>query len=162
MPAHQRQVAERGGHQDVGPAAARDEIARDVLTIADHVLRRRRLVIDVARIDVGAAVEKQLGNVDGRRDVQRRLPVAAAGVHERRAFGEEPLERLAHAQLRGRVRIDLGATLEQMRHESRVRAVEHAEAAGPPAAAGVDVRAGIEERVDQSRFPLATAMSSAC
>ena len=65
VPADQRQVADRGGHQDVGLAAARDEIARDVLMVTDQVLCGCRLVIDVARIDIGAAVEEQLRDGDG-------------------------------------------------------------------------------------------------
>ncbi len=153
MPTYQRQVTDGGGHQDVGLAAARDEIARDVLVVADQVLCRCRLVIDVARIDIGAAVEKQLGNRDGRGDVQRRLSVAAAGVNRRWAFCEEPVERLEHAQLRGRVRVDLGPTLDQMGNEDRIRGVEHTKAAGPPAAANVDVRAGVQERVDHVAAP---------
>ena len=67
--AHQRQIAQRGGHQDVGAAAASHQIARDVLAVArimprlhhaQHVLRRRGFVQRVARIDVGAVFQQVL------------------------------------------------------------------------------------------------------
>ena len=55
--AHQIDVADRGSHENVSLAAARDEEAHDILPRAHEVLRRRGLVVDIARVDVGAVVE---------------------------------------------------------------------------------------------------------
>ena len=50
MPADAFEIAERGAEQKVGAGAAIDQVARDVRPIAHEVLRRRRFVIDVARV----------------------------------------------------------------------------------------------------------------
>src|SRR5690349_24344257 len=47
MFANEIKVAERGGHQNIGATATLDEIAHDVLSVADQVLRRCGRVIDV-------------------------------------------------------------------------------------------------------------------
>ena len=148
VPSDEREIPERGRHQDVGPAAASDEEPRDILAVADHPLRWTGFVIDVARVDVGAPIDEQFGDLDGRREMQRRLPVSAARMHEFRTLGQHPVERLAHAEAGGRMRVNPRTALEQERNERWLGAVEHAEAASPPVAARVDVRAGLQQHVD--------------
>ena len=158
--AHQLQIADRGGHQDVGLAAARDEISRDVLVVAHHVLRGCGLVIDVARIDVRAMVEQQLRNVDGRRD-----SAAASGRHRRargraRAFGEQPVERLDMPSFAAALTSTTAPRSMRIGNEDPIRAMEHAESAGPPAAPDVDIGAGLQQCVDHIAAPLLHRLSS--
>ena len=149
VPSHEREIPERGRHQEIGPAPASDEEPRDLLAIANHPLCWAGFVIDVARVDVGAPIDEQFGDLDRRREMQRRLPVAAARMHERRTLGQHLFERLAHAQPGGRMRVNPRAALEQERNERWLGAVEHAEAASPPVASRVDVRTGLQEHVDR-------------
>ena len=69
VPSHEREIAERGRHQDIGPAPASDEEPRDFLAVADHPLCWTGFVIDVARIDVGAPVDEQFGDLGRRREM---------------------------------------------------------------------------------------------
>ncbi len=142
-----RHVPERRGEQDVGAGAARHQHARHVLMVAHQVLRRRRLVIDVAGIDVGAVVDEQLGNLQGRGDVQGRLAIAAAGVDRIRIGRDQLADAVDHAQPRRGVDVDRRPTLDQEACE-RLARVEHAEAPRPPVAARVDVGASAEQDVD--------------
>ena len=50
-------IAEGGGHQDVGFAAAANQVAGNLGSRADHVLRRRRFVVHVTRINICAFIE---------------------------------------------------------------------------------------------------------
>ena len=67
-------------------------MARHFLAIANHPLRRRRFVIDVTRVDVGAVIEQELRDRDRAREVERRLAVATAGVDESRIRRDERVE----------------------------------------------------------------------
>ena len=150
----QRQLAipQRRRHQQIGAAAARDEMARHFRPLAQRVLRRGRFVVHVAGVDLGAVVEQEPGDLDVARDVQRRLAVASAGVHDAGVGGDELLQPIEQAQARGGVRVDRRSALDQERLEPAIR-VEHAEAAGPPVAARVDVGARFEQHVDQLAIP---------
>ena len=120
--AHAIEVAERGGHEDVGPAAARDEKARDVLPFANRVLRRRRLVVDVEGVDVGTVIHA--GSARLRRSRRR----AAASVRRRRAcatadgiLAHQPLDVVESPELRGAVDRHRDPALEQERDDVRFR-----------------------------------------
>src|SRR5690349_1058220 len=57
--------AECGGEEDVGGGAALDEVARQRVAalpamVIEHPLGRRRTMVDVARVDVGAVLEEQI------------------------------------------------------------------------------------------------------
>ena len=69
-------------------------------------------------------------------------------MHERRALGQHLFERLEHTQPGGRMRVNPRPALEQERNERGFGAIEHAKAASPPVASRVDVRTGLQERVD--------------
>ena len=103
-------------------------------------------MIDVARVDRRAMVEQVAGDVDRRGEVERGLAVAAARVHQRRVGRQQCVEPVDHAVPGGGVDVDHRATFEQERHQRSI-VVEHAEAAGPPVAARVDVGAGLEQQV---------------
>ncbi len=139
--AHPIHVAVRRGEQDVGSRAAGDEVPRHVEMIVNEVLRRRRLVIDVERVGVGAGVEQQVGDLDARGNVERRLPIAGARAHDVRIGDDHGAERVEHPQLRRRVGVKARSALEQNGGERRVRVLQQSETAGPPGALGVDVRA---------------------
>ncbi len=55
---------------------------RHVGRITDEILRRRRFVVDVPRVDLGAAVEQEPRDLDRAGAVQRRFSIAAAGLHQ--------------------------------------------------------------------------------
>ena len=86
--AHQLHIAERRGHQDVRLASTRHQVPRHILPVVrivpllidtQHVLRRRRLVIHIARIDRPRhAPEETPRSPPWRRS-------AAASAHPRRA-----------------------------------------------------------------------------
>lgn len=147
MPPHELDVPQRGSQDDVRAAAPLDEVARHLRPVARHPLGRGRLVIDVAGVDVGAALEEQARHRHRAREVERRLAVAAARPHLRRVGVEQRNESIRHPQPRRRVDVHPGAALDQVGSEVAV-VVEDPEATGPPVAPGVDVGAGGEEEVD--------------
>ena len=115
--------------------------------VAEHPLRGRRLVIDVDRVDVGAVREQVIGDLDRRREVQRRLAVAAPRMDHGRIGGDERVETIDQAEPRGGVRGHLRAALDQGAGDRRRRLVEDAEAARPPVRADVDVGARAQEQI---------------
>src|SRR5579883_217714 len=91
MMANETGIAECGGHQDIGVAAAGHKITGHILAViwivprladAEHVLSRGGFVIDVAGVDVGSLFEKELCDFAGGREVQRGLAIAAASVYD--------------------------------------------------------------------------------
>ena len=104
------------------------------LNDAQHVLRRRGFVLDVASIDVGAVFEQVLRDLHGGSEVQRGLAVRAAGADHVGIGRHEFLQFLEHPQARRRVRIHHGAALDQKcRHIGRAL-IKNADAPGPPSA----------------------------
>src|SRR5688572_9968424 len=80
--------------------------------------------------------------------MQRRLAIAAARVNESRIGGDKFAKFLHHAQTCGGVNIHYGPVLDGIRGQARLSIVQETEAAGPPAALGIDVRAGFEQHVE--------------
>ncbi len=58
MTAHAIEVAKRRRQQDVGARAAGEQEAGDVRMLADEILRGRRKMVVVERIDLGTMVEQ--------------------------------------------------------------------------------------------------------
>ena len=148
-PRHRRAIPERGRQQDVGGAAAPGQLAGDVRPVAHHPLRRGRLVIDVARVDLGAAIEQEVRHRHGLREVERQLPIPAARVDQAGISGQHAPDVFDHSEphrmvdLRHRPAAD-----EERRHPRRPpRIVEDVEPAGPPVAFLVDVGAGAQQHV---------------
>jgi len=81
MLSYELHVAQRRSHQEVGTAAAGDQVARHFLAVTHHVLSRRGFVVDNERVAVGSVVQQILGDLDRRGELQRSLPVATASVH---------------------------------------------------------------------------------
>jgi hypothetical protein len=80
----ERNVSERrGGHENIELTAALDQAAQHG-RIFDGVLRRGRDMIDVARVDLSAAVEHEIDDFWRARTMQRELAVRPACVHELR------------------------------------------------------------------------------
>ena len=69
-------------------------------------------------------------------------------MNDRGVGGHERPQPIDHAEPRRGMRIDARAALDQKRRQRGIDRVEHAEPAGPPAAAGVDVGAGREQQID--------------
>ena len=108
-------VAQPDRDEDVVPRAAIDEQPRHVRRLAHQVLGGSRFVIDVARIDVGAAIDQVLRDLDGASAMQRRLSVAAARVRPAR----DPLRPAP-----GRDRAYRGARRRRCRRSRRGRSAE--------------------------------------
>ena len=145
----ERRIAQADGDEDVEPRAALDEQPRHVRRVADEVLRRRRLVIHVARVDVGAAVDQVLRDLDGARAVQRRLAVAAAGVDQRRIAIDELPQPIEHAEVRRGEDVDDRASRDERRRLlGRASRFQQPEPAGPPGALEVEVGAVREQHVE--------------
>ncbi len=152
VPNYARLVAECRSHEKVGPAAAFDQIAHHGRPLPHQVLRRRRFVVHVTGVDIGAVVEKDLRHPDRRRDMQGGLAVAVARVHGRGIRRDDRPEFIRHAVPRRRMRVDPGTPGNEIPGQ-RALMVEYAEAAGPPVAARVDVGAGRSSRSTISRLP---------
>ncbi len=151
----QGRVAQADSNEDVEPRAASEQQSRHVRRLAHEILSGRRLVIDVTGIDVSAAVDQVLRDVDRRGPVQRRFPVAAPRVHERRIAFDQLLETIEPAVVRGGKHVDhRPARHEGVHLRRRPLALEDAEASRPPLALEIDVRAVLEEQIDHRQvFP---------
>ena len=143
-------IAQTDGDEDVEPRAAIDQQPYHVGRVADEVLRCRRLVIDVACIDVCAVIEQVPGDLDRAGAVQRGLAIAASCEHQRGiAFdqlahaielpevcrGEDVHDRAARDQRRGLLRRDVP--------------LQQAEGPGPPIALQIQIRAVLDQDVEQ-------------
>ena len=117
--------------------------------VADPVLRRRRAVIDIAGVDVRAMVEQEIDDRRRRGEVQRPLAVAPRRMDQRGILREPCRDLVEHPQPGRGVNVDDGAALDQPSGLFGIRVVQHTEAAGPPVAAGVDVRAEFQQRLDR-------------
>src|SRR5947199_8696598 len=93
-------------------------------------------------------VEQVFRDLDSGSEVEWRLPITAAGMDKLRIGGNQFLELFEHAQSRCRMHSDDGAALDGICGQFRLSAIEQPEAAGPPLAAGIDVRAGIEQYIE--------------
>ena len=113
----------------------------------DHVLRRSGFVIDVAGVGIVAAIEQKGRDIDGRREMQWRLPIAPARVDQFRIGIDQLAEPLEHAQASRRMSIDRGAARDQKLRKFRVCAVEDAETACPPVAPRIDIGPGAQQHI---------------
>lgn len=121
-PFDEGRIAQSDGNEDVEPGAALDEQPRDLGRLADQVLRRRRFVIGITRVDVRPTIDKILRDLHRARAVQGSLSIAAARLDERWIAVDE----LAHPIEDSKVQI--GAMGEQQveqradpRHVARVQ-----------------------------------------
>src|SRR5215510_10751820 len=77
MAPHQREIAQRSCEEQVGSRTLCDKEARNVGMLADEVLCRGRIMILVERVDLGAMVEQESGDLDRTGEMQGTLAVAA-------------------------------------------------------------------------------------
>ena len=143
---------EGGGEEDVGSGATLDEIERELVSpraalVVEHPLRRRRAMVDVARVDVRAGVEEQVDDRARPREVEWRLPVAAALVYPRGIFRDEAFEELRSVEVRGCAGVGNGTGGDQSIGRRAHRGVQSVEPARPPLTAPVRVRAELEEHI---------------
>ena len=149
-PLDERSVAQPDRDEDVEPRAALDEQSCHVRCIMDEVLRRRRLVIHIARVEVGATIDEVLRDLGRAGVVQRRLPIAAAGVDERRITVDEVAQAIEHAEVRRGEDVDDRASRDERRRFLGCAVVfQKAEAAGPPRALEVEIGAVRQQDVEQ-------------
>ena len=147
-------IAEGDGNEDVEPGAALDEVPGNLRPLTDVVLRWRRKVVDAAGVDVRTARDEIARDLEGRSVVQRRLAVAATGMHQRRVGVEQLAQSVDHPELRRGEDVDNGAAGDERGGLVRsAAAFEHAEAAGRPCALQVDVGAMGEQHVDERQVP---------
>ena len=106
---HEIAIAERGSHQNVGAASTLNQVARHIVATSQRVLRRRRFVVDVKRVENRAFPKKVLGRLDIARDMQRRLAVAALHADASRICRDQLAQLVDHAVPRRRVSVDDGA-----------------------------------------------------
>ena len=111
-------------------------------------MRGRGLVIDVAGVDVGAVIEQVRRDLDRRREMERGLAVAATGVDKLRVALDQLAESVHAGKARRGVDVDHGPALDRVVRQLGRNPVEQTKAAGPPAALGVKVGTGGDERVD--------------
>ncbi len=143
-------VAQPDRDEDVEPRSAVDQQPRNFRRLPYEVLRRRRFMIHVARIDVGARVDQVLRDLERARAVQRRLPVASACSQLRRVGFDEFPHAVEHAEVRGREDVDDRAALDERRRFGRRDVVlENPERAGPPVALQIEVGPVLQQDVDE-------------
>jgi len=94
-----------------------------LLPHAQHILRRRRFVIHIARIDLSAVRQQELRNLHRGGEVQRRLPVSAACVDHARIRRHQLSQLRHHRQPRRRMRIQHRSALRQKLHRYACRGV---------------------------------------
>jgi hypothetical protein len=99
----ERAVAERGGEKDVGRGTARKQHPRRFRSLPDQPLRGRRIMIVIARIDGGAAVEEHLRDLRVARKMQRRAAVSALRVNQRWIGIQHPRQMIRKSETGGRV-----------------------------------------------------------
>lgn len=105
-------------------------------------------MIHIARINLGAVRQQELGNLYRGGEVQRRLPVPAACVDHVRIGRHQFSQLRHHSQPRHRMRIQQRASVQQKLQHARITIVHHAESAGPPLGSPLDVRARAQQHVD--------------
>ena len=71
------------------------------------------VMIHIARIHLGAVLQKKLRNLHCRSKMQRRLSVSAPRVHNLRIRGHQLTQLWHHSQPRSRVRIHLRTAFDQ-------------------------------------------------
>ena len=69
MSADEFGITEGGSHQNVRLATALNEVTRNLLAIAHHVLRRCGFVVDIARVNIGVVIQEERGDFDGAGEV---------------------------------------------------------------------------------------------
>ena len=78
---------------------------------AQHMLRGRRFVMAIARVDHGAVRQQELGDLHGGSEMQRRLPIGAARSAQLRVGRDEFAQFGEHSQPRGGMHVEHGAAV---------------------------------------------------
>ena len=105
-------------------------------------------MIDVSRIDVRAAGEKEIDDGARAGEVKRRLSIAAAFVHARRIGGDHPGQELRAIEMGRRAGVGDGPRSDQPFGRVTGGRVQRMKAACPPCAALIGIGAVVEQYVD--------------
>ncbi len=124
-----------------------DQVTRHLLAIAHHVLGGRRFVIDVAGIDLGAVIEQVRRDLDRAGEMERRLAVPAAGVHQVRVERDQFAQSVHHAQACRGVHVDDGAPLDRIGGQLGAGPVKSPKPARPPPTLRVQVGTRVEQDI---------------
>ena len=127
----------------VSPRAAR---------AAEHPLRRGRAVVGVARVHVGARGEQQVDHSARRREVERRLAVAAALVHARGIVGDHLREQVGTIEVRGGAGVGNRARCEQPVGGGAGGDVQRVKPSCPPIAPPIRIGAELEQHLDHGEI----------
>src|SRR5688572_32875737 len=107
-----RDVPQRSGHEQIRFAAAPHEITREFRTLPEHPLSGSGFMINIARVNIGAVVQKVAGDLLGAGKVQRCLPVATARMNKAWIRSEQFTKLIEKAEARCGMYIDLSATFD--------------------------------------------------
>ena len=130
--------------------APRSINSRAIALLVDEVLQRRRLMVDVTRLQLCAALKQEPGDLGIRGTVQRGLAVAAAGVNQTGIGAHQRFQLVQETEARRRPRRHAGAARDQRpRCVQRQSRFENSSAARPPGRACIDVGAMAQQDVDQ-------------
>src|SRR5262245_9266632 len=138
---HQHDVTKRGGEEQVGSSALRDEESSNLRAICDKVLRRRRVVIIIKRINLGAMVEQESSDFNGAREMQRPLAIATFCMDEGRITCDQGRQLWQHPKIGRSPDVDLGPAGNQRSGLIRGHLFQHAEAAVLPAGPSIEIGA---------------------
>jgi hypothetical protein len=145
----QRGIADGGSHEDIGAASAPDQKTYDLRVGFDQILRRRRLVVYIAGIDIRPLRQQVFRDLHRAGEVQRRLPIPATGVNQFGLGRDQFPELFRHGQTSRGVNIHRRAPLDQVRGQFGIRQIQDAKATRPPSAAPVDIGARADQHINQ-------------
>jgi hypothetical protein len=144
-------VTQGGHHEQIGSTTSANEMPGDLLSVSHHVLGRGRFVVDIAGVDIGAVLKQEIGNLDRPREMKGRLAISSAGMDQFGPAREQFTKRVDATESGGGMGIHDGTALNCVVGEFGRATIEQTESAGPPPAAGVDIGAGFEKRVQDFR-----------
>ena len=107
-------------------------------------------MIDVARVDICAVIEKVARDLFGTGKVQRRLPVAPARLHEIWIGGEKFTQPVEKTESSSGVNIDLRTAFDSVTGDFERSTMKDTEPSRPPFALRINVRAEFQQQIEHS------------
>lgn len=144
----QIQVTQGDRHQNITRGSLLlHQILGKRLPIAHHVLNGGGLVIDVTRVDVCSAPQKQVGHLPSLSKMQRHLAIATSRMNEGRVRPQESLQLGNQSKPRRCMSIDHSSSPDRVGRKLRIRNMEQSKPTRPPSTFCVDVRSRPQEDV---------------
>ena len=147
-------VAQAGDRKDIHRGAAFNQSPRDHF-VFDVMLKRRGIVVGIARVDMGPAIQEKVDRFERRREMQQRFTIATLCMNQVGRRLELRLEAVDHSEYRrGPGRHRCPAIDERLRFRQRKIPFKDAEAACPEGRARIDIRAIRLQYIDQRQVLL--------